>query len=452
MVLKSHQVQMPRPPAFDETLGAALSFAKYDGIPVFACCPQTKKPFTANGFKDATTDEQLIEKMWKRWPAAMIGMPTGPVSSRWVLDIDVKDGRDGRATLAALEREHGALPPTLTTLTPSGGEHRFFRWEDEHPIGSRVALGAGLDTRGAGGYVILPPSMREDGACYYWAPTCTEIVAAPAWLITHCVNKPNFSLEGASKPIVPTNEPLGRGTGEHSPVDARTATPSSNGSSYARAALEAEIGALAATLSGGRNNRLNIASLKLHQLVAAGVLDEDEVVERLLQACHDNGLIADDGEDTVRATIASGANKGKEEPRAIPKPSPRRWFQQERQRQEEDQKGSASGRTTGRHCARACSSARRRPALCRGLGPVAAIQRSALGARGNPRHLRPGTRALSPGGRCRRLNRRRRRHPGAVRPAVGCNDRSMGRRSLAARHPGRCDQSADGRHVTVYAE
>ena len=140
MALKSHQIQMPRPPAFDEILGAALSFAKYDGIPVFACCPQTKKPFTANGFKDATTDEQLIEKMWQRWPAAMIGMPTGPASSRWVLDIDVKDGRDGRATARrARARAWRALPPTLITLTPSGGEHRYFRWQEEHPIGSRVA-------------------------------------------------------------------------------------------------------------------------------------------------------------------------------------------------------------------------------------------------------------------------------------------------------------------------
>jgi putative DNA primase/helicase len=309
MALKGRQVQIPRPPEFDEILGAALSYAACDGIPVFPCSPETKKPFTADGFKNATLDQTLIEKMWRRWPTAMIGTPTGAASGRWVLDLDCRDGRDGRATLAALEREHGALPPTLTTITPSGGEHRFFRWHDAHMIASRSdTLGPGLDTRAAGGYVILPPSMRRDGETYRWDPTCTKIADAPEWLVTACA-KPASIVR--NKTPAPSTAPLTKSDG--------------GGNAYARTALEREIQALAATQTGGRNAALNIASLKLHQLVAAGELDEHEVVDRLMEACRKNGLLVDDGEASVRATIVSGARKGMEEPREIPKQT-RRGF------------------------------------------------------------------------------------------------------------------------------
>ena len=39
----------------------------------------------------------------------------------------------------------------------------------EHPVGiSEGELGPDLDTRGEGGYAILPPSVRSDGRAYRW--------------------------------------------------------------------------------------------------------------------------------------------------------------------------------------------------------------------------------------------------------------------------------------------
>ncbi len=115
----------------------------------------TKTPLTSNGFRGATLNERIVRELWRRNPGAMIGVPTGAPIGAWVLDIDPKHG--GPDTLTALEAEHGALPATLTAETTSGGRHYFFK----HKAGvrNRGALGAGIDVRGDGGYVIAAGSV-----------------------------------------------------------------------------------------------------------------------------------------------------------------------------------------------------------------------------------------------------------------------------------------------------
>src|SRR5947209_4178613 len=71
----------------DSLLRSALDYVAL-GIPVFPCAA-TKKPLTPNGFKDASLDEQQVRDWWARWPEAMIGVPTGPVSGLDVLDLDL---------------------------------------------------------------------------------------------------------------------------------------------------------------------------------------------------------------------------------------------------------------------------------------------------------------------------------------------------------------------------
>jgi hypothetical protein len=44
-------------------------------------------------------------------------------------------------------------------------------------------IGSGLDVRGAGGYVLLPPSVHPDGAIYRWKDADAEIKSAPSWLL-----------------------------------------------------------------------------------------------------------------------------------------------------------------------------------------------------------------------------------------------------------------------------
>lgn len=152
-----------------DMLEAALTYARH-GVPVFPCRPN-KAPRTSNGHKDATTHELTITKWWTRWPDAMIGMPTGRASGVWVLDVDLPDGP---ASLEAIEAQVGPLPSTLEQVTGSGGRHLFFKMEAGVEIkNSARKLGPGLDVRGEGGYVIVPPSMHLSGRRYQWSlPYC----------------------------------------------------------------------------------------------------------------------------------------------------------------------------------------------------------------------------------------------------------------------------------------
>jgi hypothetical protein len=52
-----------------------------------------------NGYKDATTDPNQIERWWAKHPQALIGMPTGAHSGVAVLDLDKKNGKDGYAAV-----------------------------------------------------------------------------------------------------------------------------------------------------------------------------------------------------------------------------------------------------------------------------------------------------------------------------------------------------------------
>jgi len=150
-----------------EMLDHALGYAER-GWPVFRIAPGTKKPFPgSHGFKDAATNEILVTRMWDEQPDADIGMATGKTSGVWVLDID---GEEGSRNLTLLEGKFGPLPDTLESRTGSGGRHLFFKWPAAREVRNKQALlgHKGIDVRGEGGYVVLPPSGHPTGQVYAW--------------------------------------------------------------------------------------------------------------------------------------------------------------------------------------------------------------------------------------------------------------------------------------------
>jgi hypothetical protein len=173
-------------PAAVPLLVAALAYARR-GVPVFPCEPKGKAPLTGGGFWDATTDAERARSWWSRSPRANVGVPTGRRSGLLVLDVDPDDG--GLESLASLERWGGPLPRTARSKTGGGGLHVYFRYPSgpgaEEVRNSASWLGAGLDVRGEGGYVVVPPSATVGP--YEWLDRSP--LAEPDWLLARLAER-----------------------------------------------------------------------------------------------------------------------------------------------------------------------------------------------------------------------------------------------------------------------
>jgi hypothetical protein len=128
-------------------------------VPIFPCRPAEKRPLTEHGFRDATYDGGKIARWWSRWPDANIGMPTGRASGVDVVDIDVHGRVRGFAAFELARREGLVDRWQALVKTASGGMHAYYPTDPERTQSSWQAARTGIDFRGEGGYVIVPPSL-----------------------------------------------------------------------------------------------------------------------------------------------------------------------------------------------------------------------------------------------------------------------------------------------------
>jgi putative DNA primase/helicase len=124
------------------------------------CAPIGKHPRTRHGVKDATTDPEEIRVWWSEWPDANIGLACDRMV---VLDLDSAEA------IAEAERRHGGVPATPTVETGKG-RHLYFEAPANQTVKNTVGrIGAGIDVRAPGGYVVAPPSLHQSGRRYRWA-------------------------------------------------------------------------------------------------------------------------------------------------------------------------------------------------------------------------------------------------------------------------------------------
>lgn len=244
---------------------AAVFYATH-GIPVFPCAG--KRPLTPHGFKDATADLGQVRTWWKQHPEANMGTPTGLHS--FVLDVDLPDGP---ISLARLEKEFGPLPNTLEQRTGSGGRHLFLALPQGIDVrNSAGKLGPGLDIRGNGGYVILPPSIHPNGAAYEWV---NELAPAPApdWLIQAMTTKAELPSGGPNPNLGP---------------------------------------------KGARNDTLNRLAFSFGQQVAKGDMPNKAARQILNQSARSAGLGTRETESTIRSGLEAGLKAVNREERNNP--------------------------------------------------------------------------------------------------------------------------------------
>lgn len=138
------------------------------------------------GVKNASNYELDIQRFFAASPDYNVGVATGNKSGVVVLDIDPRNG--GGDTLAALEKQHSALPKTLWWKTGGGGRHIVFAYPKDGLAlpNSSGKVGDGIDVKGDGGFIVAPPSQHVSGGSYSFPQEDimkTPLAEIPAWLL-----------------------------------------------------------------------------------------------------------------------------------------------------------------------------------------------------------------------------------------------------------------------------
>jgi len=234
-------------------LDAALGYAER-GWPIFPMSA-TKRPLTGHGVLDATVDAAQIREWFTRWPGALAAMATGERSGIVAVDIDVRPDVNGFDTLAELGIDFH--PGTPTAHSPSGGCHVLFAWPGHFVKTAAGQLGRGLDIRGDGGSLILPPGPRR-----FWDPhlhsDSTPLAPLPAWAVI--------------KDQV------------EQPKSAQRSRPVGSLSRYGEAALDNAVKRIIEAPSGEQETTLNASAYGIGQLSGGGVIPAGLALDALLWA------------------------------------------------------------------------------------------------------------------------------------------------------------------------
>jgi hypothetical protein len=166
-----------------DTLSAILPLAA-EGWRLFPLGTRAKTPAVGDWPTVATTDETRLKEWERDFPSCNWGMATGAGSSVFVVDID---GERGSAWLAEQLRVRGDAWAQTRRAKTARGLHLFFAWPGDgiYLRNSAGKIASGVDVRGAGGFVVIPPSVHPEGSSYEWlTPPDHALLPAPAWLLT----------------------------------------------------------------------------------------------------------------------------------------------------------------------------------------------------------------------------------------------------------------------------
>lgn len=266
--------------------------------PVFPCGAD-KRPVIQRGFYAATRDPEEARVLFQRPGAALIGVPTGATSDLVVIDVDVKHDRNGMLWLR--ENEH-RIPKTRRHRTRTGGEHLLFRHPGVPIRNSAGMLAEGVDVRGDGGYVIVPPSSGYeiiDGAMP---------ADMPVWLVAQLLILRAEPVE--PPPIAPVARPA---------LD----LTSGDGTSWGLGALRRACDAIRHAADGTKHATLNREAYSIGGLVTGGDLVEGVARAALADALASIRHRCEDFKAAER-TLAQAFKDGMEKPRQPPAPLPPR--------------------------------------------------------------------------------------------------------------------------------
>jgi len=240
------------------------------------CSSPAKHPMTTNGLKDGTTDPKVITRWWDKWPNANVGLLTGG-------DIDVIDVDGAIPAYQQLVKDVGIPEHVAMVVTGrgDGGMHVYCSPGGNKTIPSgKHGLPDKIEMKGAGAYVVCPPSRHISGGTYtYIVPITGQIhgdVPLHKWLA---------DMDAEPAPVVPLRPSM----------NGAMPLASTNVDAYRDAVIRAATDAVLLAGTGGRWTALaTVAIPKICRGIAGGLIDLSIGIYALESAAGQAGLHRDE--------------------------------------------------------------------------------------------------------------------------------------------------------------
>src|SRR4029077_5587133 len=157
------------------------------GWSMFPVRAKSKEPLMPwKEYQTRKAREQEIHEWLKKWPQMNLGLVTGQVSGLVVVDLDGINGMQYSSV------NHLLSPVICVTWK---GKQLYYKWT-EHVDNSASKIAPGVDIRGDGGFVVLPPSQHPNGKYYRWERFVPENISLfPAdqfFIVLKTVQNPLF--------------------------------------------------------------------------------------------------------------------------------------------------------------------------------------------------------------------------------------------------------------------
>ena len=236
----------------------------YKIFPITLTHDKRKVPVKDFKWKEQCSSDPEVIASWSTLYPQMkfFGLPCGPENGILVLDVDVKSGG-----LETIKNYH--VPLTQTQRTLSGGIHYVFKYPNDGKVyGNRVGFDAGLDIRGAKGYIAV------------YGLDSTPLAECPEWLKEQALS--------VEKAVVDFDNLV-----KVSPEVARNILAEA-----CQNVLDAP--------AGESNNILNVEAYKVGQLLPSNSINHDEAFNALFNAAKEKGKEDYESTATINSGFASG--------------------------------------------------------------------------------------------------------------------------------------------------
>lgn len=291
-----------------------------------SCTSPAKHPIAdlvPNGLTDASNDPEVVADWWRRFPFANIGLRTGLEFD--LLDID---GENGFTNLALLIEKLGGQPDAACIVESGraeGGRHYYMRPAGKTALsGGKKGVPEGIDVKGAGGYVVAPPSQHISGNRYTWTqPYGQDSGGTVTWeqIYTELTsNQPSRNAAPPPRQRIDRNDPFADND------------PFRDKPTFGQAVLERIISEMLEATTGNRwQTFATDCAFDIARAIKGGTLDRSEAESALADAAHTVGMeqteidrlptLIDDALNTIDTPITAKPTQKTGAPPLTPPPT-----------------------------------------------------------------------------------------------------------------------------------